>query len=304
MTTAPNAPTNVLAGQIVGEMWVVWDAPSSNGGAPILGYEVTSLTGDICNTVGRDPIVLEFDPIDEACRMGFIGEGTHSFTVVAINALGSGPSSAASLPVTTISQPGPPRNVEGFSEDGQAKVAWWGPTGASCCTTPTGFTVTASPGGATCTAPWDSVGECTVTGLTNGVSYTLTVVTNGDSWVGDAVSVVVVPGTPSVPGAVTNFEFTSGETESDGTVWANCIRFDDPTDNGGSSITGYYLNQVIDGVSQNNNWFIYQGGQCSTATQYGNVGQTLRYSIAAVNAAGTGLTTLSDEVTIVEGNSP
>jgi len=286
----------------VGEMWVVWDAPSSNGGAPILGYEVTSLTGVTCNTVGRDPIVLEFDPIDEACRMGFIGEGTHSFTVVAINALGSGPSSVASFPVDTISHPGAPRNLEGFSEDGQAKVTWWAPSD-DCCTPITGFTVTASPGGATCTAPSGSTDECTVTGLTNGVSYTLTVVANGDSWVSDAASVVVVPGTPSVPGAVTNFEFTSGETGSDGTVWAYCLSIDAPTDNGGSAVTGYYLNQVIDGVSQNNNWVIYQeGGQCSTGSSYGNVGQTLRYSIAAFNAAGTGPTVLSDEVTLVAGS--
>ncbi len=100
------------------------------------------------------------------------------------------------------------------------------------------------------------------------------------------------------------FEFTSGETEPDGTVWSDCFRFDGPTDNGGSSVAGYHLNQVIDGVSQNNNWLIYQSGLCATSTVYGNVGQTLRYSIAAFNAAGTGLTTLSDEVTIVEGNSP
>jgi hypothetical protein len=63
------------------------------------------------------------------------------------------------------------------------------------------------------------------------------------------------------------------------------------------------LNQVIDGVSQNNNWVIYQdGGQCSTGNPYGNVGQTLRYSIAAFNAAGTGVAVLSGEVTIVEGS--
>ena len=198
MITVPNAPTNVLAGQLVGEMWVIWDAPSSTGGVSILGYEVTSSTGHTCNTVGRGPIVLEFEPIDEVCRMGFIGEGTHSFTVVAINALGSGPSSTASPSVATVSHPGAPRNLEGFSENDQAKVTWWAPID-DCCTPITGFTVTASPGGATCTAPPGSTGECTVTGLTNGVSYTLTVVANGDSWVSDAASVVVVPGTPSVP---------------------------------------------------------------------------------------------------------
>ena len=137
--------------------------------------------------------------------------------------------------------------------------------------------------------------------MTNGVSYTLTVVANGDSWVSDAASVVVVPGTPSVPGAVINFEFTSGETESDGTVWAYCFNFDAPTDNGGSAVTGYYLNQVIDGVSQNNNWVVYNS-MCSTANQYGNVGQTLRYSIAAFNAGGTGVAVLRDEVTLVAGS--
>ena len=56
----------------------------------------------------------------------------------------------------------------------QVPVTWIASptTGGSAITS---YTVTASPGGQTCTTPNGTTTNCTVTGLTNGTPYTFTV---------------------------------------------------------------------------------------------------------------------------------
>ena len=69
--------------------------------------------------------------------------------------------------------PGAPTGVSASAGNGEATISWTAPTsngGAAI----TGYTVTASPGGLTCSAT--SVTSCTVTGLSNGTSYTFTVI--------------------------------------------------------------------------------------------------------------------------------
>jgi hypothetical protein len=68
--------------------------------------------------------------------------------------------------------PGSPRNVSAKAGDASAKVSWSAPAtdGGEAIT---GYTATASPGGLTCTT--GGALTCTVTGLTNGHSYTFTV---------------------------------------------------------------------------------------------------------------------------------
>jgi predicted phage tail protein len=116
----------------------------------------------------------------------------------------------------------------------EATVSWTAPavTGGAPIT---GYTVTAAPGGATCTTT--GAVTCTVTGLTNGTAYTFTVVaTNG---VGNSAasepSASVTPMAPAtVPGAPTGVSVVPGDRRL-------TVSWTAPASNGGAAITDYVV---------------------------------------------------------------
>jgi hypothetical protein len=77
--------------------------------------------------------------------------------------------------------PGAPTGVTATPGNTTATISWTAPTSFGSGTL-TGYTATASPGGQSCST--SGATTCTITGLTNGVTYTVTVVTHttdGDS---------------------------------------------------------------------------------------------------------------------------
>lgn len=93
-----------------------------------------------------------------------------SVRVRAVSAIGSG---AASNSLTgTPGLPGAPTGVGATAGVGSAQVSWVAPASNGGFAI-TGYRATASPGGGTCTSAGTG---CTVTGLSNGTSYTFTVV--------------------------------------------------------------------------------------------------------------------------------
>ena len=87
--------------------------------------------------------------------------------------------------------PGPPTSVTIDAGDGSAVVSWTTPSspGGSEITS---YTATAAPGGASCTSTTNS---CTITGLTNGTSYTVTVTATN----AQGTSPPSTPGAPFIP---------------------------------------------------------------------------------------------------------
>ena len=162
--TVPGAPTHVTATAGNGRATVTWTAPAATGGAPITHYVVTASGGggQTCTwSSGALTCVVT----------GLVNGAQYTFTVVAQNSAGTGPASAASNTVMPIGAPPPPNGVSATAGDQQATVS---------CTVPvtnggaaiTGYTATASPGGAHASATSCPI---TVTGLTDGTAYTFTV---------------------------------------------------------------------------------------------------------------------------------
>jgi uncharacterized protein (TIGR02145 family) len=184
--TVPGPPTSVTAAAGNASASVAFVAPTNNGGSAITGYTVTSSPGGITATGATSPINVT----------GLTNGTAYTFTVVATNAIGNSSPSTASSAVTPSAPtvPGPPTSVTAVGGNAQATISFTAP--ASNGGSPiTGYTVTSSPGGITGTGSGSPI---TVSGLTNGTSYTFTVVaTNaiGNSSPSTASSAV----TPSAP---------------------------------------------------------------------------------------------------------
>ncbi len=196
---APSAPTGVTATAGSNSALVSWTAPTATGGDPVTGYTVTAI-GDSGNESCTSATA--------SCTVTGLTNGTnYTFTVTATNSAGTSPPSAPSSAVTPTGAPDAPTGVTATAGDTEASVSWnpsgsEGSTVLSYTVTATDATTTAN-GGETCTytVTVPEVDECSVTGLTDGDSYTFTVTATNGNGTGPA-STASAPVTPSgLPGA-------------------------------------------------------------------------------------------------------
>jgi hypothetical protein len=154
---------------------VSWTAPASAGGATITEYTVTSSPGGRTCTWATGAL---------SCTVTGLTNGTsYTFGVTATNANGTGSASVSSA-VTPSTTPGIPTGVSATIANAQSVVSWIAPASTGGATI-IGYTVTSSPGGRTCVRT-TGVLSCTVTGLTNGTSYTFVVTAANASGTGVA----------------------------------------------------------------------------------------------------------------------
>lgn len=195
-STAPGAPRNAAATPLNAQATVSWAAPASDGGSAVLRYRVTAVPGGASATVDA--------PATTATVTGLANGTAYTFTVTAVNAVGEGPASAPTAPVTPREElaptaPGAPRDVRATAGNAQAVVSWTAPasTGGSPVRR---YRVTAAPGGATVTVDAPAT-VATVGGLANGTAYTFTVAAANDAGEGaaSAPSAAVTPAAAGGP---------------------------------------------------------------------------------------------------------
>ena len=173
-TAAPGNVTNVTASERgFTSATVAWSAPAT-GGAPTQ-YKVTPYIG---NSAQTPTTVSGTPPATSATITGLTNGTTYTFTVQAVNPNGSGAESPKSNPVTPLTAvaPSAPQDVAAKPASRSARVTWRAPA-ADGDSAITGYTVTPYIGAAAQTPveTGPSATSATVTGLTNGTSYTFRV---------------------------------------------------------------------------------------------------------------------------------
>jgi Domain of unknown function (DUF4082)/Fibronectin type III domain/Mo-co oxidoreductase dimerisation domain len=247
-TLKPGQVTGVTATAGLAAATVSWNAPSS-GGAPT-SYVVTPYIGSSSQT----PVTITGTPPATSTTVKNLQPGTqYTFTVHAANVNGSGPESTGSNAVTPLGSaaPTPPTGVTATPATSEALVTWTAPSddGGSALT---GYAVTPYIGSQAQTPVQvgPNTTSTTVTGLTNGTSYTFKVTaTNGNGSTDSVASAAIAPEdtvfdfatpatvdsgdggsnnlgvsfTSSVPGVVTGIRFYKASTNTGthiGDLWS------------------------------------------------------------------------------------
>jgi large repetitive protein len=229
---APEAPTGITTTAGTGKVTVGWTEPTDNGSA-ITSYTVQAYD-NAGNAVAGATCTATAPATTCDVSANLAAGSAYTFKVTATSAAGTSAASTASTSASVNAAPSEPRNVTAVKGNTTATVSWDAPLDSRGSDV-TGYTVTAYTSGnvaaGTCTsvAPTET---CVVTGLTNGTPYTFKVTaTNGIGT--SAQSTASSAATPStVPNAPTGVTVASGDAQV-------TVSFTAPTNNGGSSITGY-----------------------------------------------------------------
>ncbi|MGH2719773.1 MAG: fibronectin type III domain-containing protein, partial [Actinomycetota bacterium] len=273
----PGAPTNVVATAGSGSASVSWN----NGSARVPdSYTVTP----VLSGAPQSGLAQQVNgSATQATVTGLTNGSSYTFQVTATNKVGTGPAgvSNAVTPSGSImgSAPGSPTNVVASAGNSQATVTWSpGSTGGS---SNTGYTVTAFIGSSAqgSQSVNGSTTRATITGLTNGTSYTFTVTAanNNGTSPPSARSNAVTPAGP--PGAPTGVVAVAGDSSA-------TVAWSPPASDGGSPITGYVITPLIREEAQPSKSV---GPAVNSATITGLTNGTLyEFSVAATNSAGTG----------------
>jgi hypothetical protein len=266
---APGPPTSVNATTAADAQSVVsWTAPTSSGDATITGYTVTS---------SPDSRTCAWTTGALSCTVTGLTNGTsYTFSVTATSASGTGIASNASNSVTPSTTPGAPTNVTATNAANAQSVVSWTAPGSNGGATITGYTVTSSPDSRTCVSTTGAL-SCTVTGLTNGRSYTFSVTATNARGAGSAsnASNSVTPST--TPGAPTNVTATNAANAQSVVSWTA------PASNGDATITGYTVT-----ASPGGRTCAWTTGDLSCTVTGLTNGTNYTFSVTATNASGTG----------------
>jgi alpha-tubulin suppressor-like RCC1 family protein len=192
--TVPDAPTIGTAVAGNAEVTLSWTAPGFDGGSAITGYTVTPYIAAVAQTPQTFNSTLTTQTVT-----GLTNGVTYTFTVAAINSVGTGPESGMSDPATPATVPDAPTIGTAVAGSAEVTLSWTAPgfDGGSAIT---GYTVTPYIAAVAQTPQTfnSTLTTQTVTGLTNGVTYTFTVAAINSVGTGPE-SGMSDPATPAAP---------------------------------------------------------------------------------------------------------
>ena len=258
--TAPGAPIGLTAIANDSIIYLSWSAPSSDGGSTIDHYVIYQNGVDVQHVTGTSVTIT-----------GLTNGQTYSFKIAANNSVGTGPqtTSISAKPVPPSTVPKSPTGLIVTPGNTQVSISWTAPI---------------SNGGATIDyyivyqdgidVSHPTATTKTITGLTNGQSYSFTVAAHNS--IGTSLQTSAITATPSsdtAPGIPTSLTATVG----DGIV---TLSWTAPSSSGSSGID-YYI------IYQNGLDVSHPSGPSTTITGLTN-GQNYTFSIAAHNSAGSG----------------
>ena len=223
---APNGPQSISVAPGPGEIVVTWLPPADNGGSPITGYTLTwvSSTG----VSGSVPTTGTTHTL-----RNLVNGAAYTISVTASNASGTSPAVSASA--TPLGAPTQPREVRLQRGDGRLEVSWSPPANDGGLAVESYTVRWTGPDGAAHSSSAQGT-QLTLTGLTNGAAYTVTVTaTNRVDTSSPSEPASRRPGTaPGAPREVTT-------VRGDGRIEAS---WQPPDNDGGLEVTSYTITWV------------------------------------------------------------
>jgi hypothetical protein len=202
--SSPSAPRSVSVVASNAQATVSWVAPSSNGGAAITSYLVTSTPGVHSCTFS----VPAGGAASPSCTvLGLTNGRSYTFTVSATNSAGTSEQSAPTASVIPVTTPSAPMSVVGTSGDGRVNLSWAAPLqngGTEITDYEVWYSAFSVGPFVTFSEPTSTNRTAAVTGLTNGSTYYFKIVAVNAVGLGEtsAMSAGVVPA--AVPGVPTS----------------------------------------------------------------------------------------------------
>ena len=264
--TEPDAPTGLSATVSDQKVDLIWTAPASNGGAPILRYEYElDFSGTWTSTGGT---------ASSYTVTGLTNGQFYTFRVRAVNRVGAGlaSSSQSATPTSTVVAPDAPFGLSATPGNRQVMLSWVQPSGGAALT----HYEYEQDGSVTWTSTGGTAPSHTVTGLTNGQPYTFKVRAVNSAGQSAATNSRSATPTTTEPEAPESLRFTPGDQQV-------TLRWRAPTNDGGEPILRYEYDQDGSGT-----WISTDGTATSHTVTGLNNGQTYTFRVRAVNALGNG----------------